>query len=104
MVSEVPRCQTVKTAVHHDAQLIGDYLYYYYYCCCYYNNCVSVCTGMRTGRCVPSDVSPHNMSCEVVAWCPVERDELPLYAMVQFLFYNRKQYIALLGSTSMTVS
>jgi len=26
MVSEVPRCQTVKTAAHHDAQLIGDSL------------------------------------------------------------------------------
>jgi len=28
MVSEVPRCQTVKTAVHHDAQLIGDSLWH----------------------------------------------------------------------------
>jgi len=28
MVSEVPRCQTVKTAVHHDAQLIDDSLWH----------------------------------------------------------------------------
>jgi len=28
MVSEVPRCQTVKTAVHHDAQLISDSLWH----------------------------------------------------------------------------
>jgi len=28
MVSEVPRCQTLKTAVHHDAQLIGDSLWH----------------------------------------------------------------------------
>jgi len=28
MASEVPRCETVKTAVHHDAQLIGDFLWH----------------------------------------------------------------------------
>jgi len=28
IVSEVPRCQTMKTAVHHDAQLIDDYLWH----------------------------------------------------------------------------
>jgi len=28
MVSEVPRCQTVKTAVHHNAQLIDDSLWH----------------------------------------------------------------------------
>jgi len=28
MVSEVPRCQTVKTAVHRDAQLIDDSLWH----------------------------------------------------------------------------
>jgi len=28
MVIEVPRCQTVKTVVHHDAQLIGDSLWH----------------------------------------------------------------------------
>jgi len=28
LVGEVPRCLTVKTAVHHDAQLIGDSLWH----------------------------------------------------------------------------
>ena len=36
--------------------------------------CVCMCVGMRTGRCIQS-----TKSCEVFAWCPVERNQLPLY-------------------------
>ena len=32
-----------------------------------------------TGRCIPSASNPRLNVCEVSAWCPVERDVLPLY-------------------------
>jgi P2X purinoceptor 4 len=31
-----------------------------------------------TGRCIPSAAKPGLNVCEVSAWCPVERDILPL--------------------------
>jgi len=40
---------------------------------------VCLCIGVRTGRCVQSDVDPTLKACEIIAWCPVERDQLPLY-------------------------
>lgn len=39
---------------------------------------VAVGDGVRTGRCVQSDVDPTLKACEIIAWCPVERDQLPL--------------------------
>jgi len=45
---------------------------------CFYVR-LSVCVGVRTGRCVQSDVDPTLKACEIIAWCPVERDQLPLY-------------------------
>jgi len=55
-----------------------------YVCICIYI-CVSVClsvyTGMRTGRCVKSYVNSAIKTCEIHAWCPVERTELPMYVL-----------------------
>ncbi|PAA87483.1 hypothetical protein BOX15_Mlig018619g2 [Macrostomum lignano] len=33
--------------------------------------------GVNTGRCVPSSQAPNKTSCEILAWCPVEVDQLP---------------------------
>lgn len=33
---------------------------------------------MRTGLCVQSDLDPAFNTCQIIAWCPVERDQLPL--------------------------
>lgn len=34
--------------------------------------------GVNTGRCVHSDRNPEQMVCEILGWCPVERDVNPL--------------------------
>jgi len=66
---------------------------------------VSVCVGVRTGRCVPSDIDPTKKTCEVIAWCPVERDELPLYDIYRLISAvsleykcNHFFYVILFGS------
>ena len=47
------------------------------------SNCVKgqslpIGNGPMTGRCIPSAAKPGLNVCEVSAWCPVERDILPL--------------------------
>ena len=45
-----------------------------------------VYVGVRTGRCVDSDQSAGDKSCEVIAWCPVEHDQLPLYVLHIYIY------------------
>jgi len=54
--------------------------------CCSVTACdCCVLSGVRTGRCITSDDNPPHKSCEIYAWCPVENDTLPLYAIVCYL-------------------
>ena len=53
---------------------------------------VCLCPGVRTGRCVRSVVNASLMSCEIIAWCPVELDKLPVYVSVTFIYiYSHTQ-------------
>lgn len=59
-------------------------------------------SGVMTGNCIPSSVDTSLNVCEIYAWCPVERDILPLYKISQLSnlynliinFYNLEETTA----------
>ena len=54
-----------------------------------------------TGKCIASDRNVNLRTCEIEAWCPVERSKPPLYVVICYLYdtlikFNSNSYLLVL--------